>query len=138
MGEYRLFSLRKSMNEKTPKWRGITHLLLQQILEQQLKPGDKLPPERDLAERLGVSRTSVREALRALTMLNVLEMRPGDGTYITSLQPEILLEHLNLTFQLVDASILETFAARKVLEVGIIGLAANTITDAELEILEEP
>ncbi len=123
--------------EKTAKWRTIARLLLQRIHEQQLIPGDKLPPERELAEQLGVSRTSVREALRALTILNVLEMRPGAGTYITSLEPELLIEPLNLTFQLTDTSILELFTARKVLEVGIAGVAANTITEAEIVLLEE-
>ncbi len=129
--------LTSTNSKKTAKWRTIARLLLQRIHEQQLIPGDKLPPERELAEQLGVSRTSLREALRALTMLNVLEMRPGAGTYITSLEPGLLIEPLNLTFQLTDSSILELFTARKVLEVGIAGVAATSITDEEIALLEE-
>ena len=65
--------LTSTNSKKTAKWRTIARLLLQRIHEQLLTPGDKLPPERELAEQLGVSRTSVREALRALTILNVLD-----------------------------------------------------------------
>ena len=53
----------------------------QMIVAGELRPGDKLPKERDLAERLGLSRNSLREAVRALTLIRVLETRQGDGTY---------------------------------------------------------
>ena len=53
--------------------------------------GAKLPNEQDLAQRLGLSRNSLREAVRALTLIGVLEPRVGDGTYVTSLEPELLL-----------------------------------------------
>ena len=59
--------------------------LIDLITERQLKAGDRLPPERELAASMGVSRSSLREALRALAMLGVAEMRHGDGTYLTSL-----------------------------------------------------
>ena len=62
--------------------------LIALITERQLKPGDRLPPERELAATMGVSRSSLREALRALAMLGVAEMRQGDGTYLTALDPE--------------------------------------------------
>ena len=62
--------------------------LIALITERQLQPGDRLPPERELAASMGVSRSSLREALRALAMLGVTEMRHGDGTYLTSLEPE--------------------------------------------------
>ena len=61
--------------------------LIELITERQLKAGDRLPPERELAATMGVSRSSLREALRALAMLGVAEMRHGDGTYLTSLEP---------------------------------------------------
>ncbi|MCB0245489.1 MAG: FadR family transcriptional regulator, partial [Anaerolineae bacterium] len=61
----------------------ISARLLSLIQEKQLKPGDKLPPERELAATMQVSRPSLREALRALSMMNVVEIRQGDGTYVT-------------------------------------------------------
>ena len=57
----------------------------------ELSPGERLPPEHELAERLGVSRGSLREAVRALSQIKVLDVRRGDGTYVTSLVPGELL-----------------------------------------------
>ena len=58
-------------------------------------PGDRLPREADLAAELGLSRNSLREAVKALTLINVLDVRQGDGTYVTSLAPSLLLEALS-------------------------------------------
>src|SRR5260221_13732432 len=55
-------------------------------------PGARVPKESELAAQLGLSRNSLREAVRALSQLRVLEVRQGDGTYVTSLEPELLLE----------------------------------------------
>src|SRR5258708_21738422 len=55
-------------------------------------PGDRLPKESELAAQLGLSRNSLREAVRALSQLRVLEVRQGDGTYVSSLEPDLLLE----------------------------------------------
>lgn len=51
----------------------------------QLAPGDRLPPEKELSEQLGLSRSSLREAVKALEVIRVLDVRRGDGTYVTSL-----------------------------------------------------
>jgi GntR family transcriptional repressor for pyruvate dehydrogenase complex len=110
--------------------------LLDLIKERELGPGDKLPPERELAAMLEVSRPSLREALRALSVLNVIEMRQGDGTYVSSLDPGLLVEHLEFVLALDDSTILQLFEARKILEVGIVALAARRITDEEIEALE--
>ncbi len=110
--------------------------LLDLIKERELGPGDKLPPERELAAMLEVSRPSLREALRALSVLNVIEMRQGDGTYVSSLDPGLLVEHLEFVLALDDSTILQLFEARKILEVGIVALAAQRITDEEIEALE--
>src|SRR5262245_33032024 len=64
----------------------------QMIVSGELGPGDRLPREAELAERLGLSRNSLREAVTALSLVRVLEVRQGDGTYVTSLDPELLLE----------------------------------------------
>jgi GntR family transcriptional repressor for pyruvate dehydrogenase complex len=114
----------------------IVDKLLSLIRERELHPGDKLPAERDLALQLHVSRPSLREALRALAIMNVIEIRQGDGTYITSLEPNLLMAHLDFVFALTDTTFLELFAARRILEPGIAALAAIHITSEELAALE--
>jgi GntR family transcriptional repressor for pyruvate dehydrogenase complex len=111
--------------------------LLALIRERQLHPGDRLPAERELAQSMGVSRPSLREALRALSILGVIENRHGSGTYVTSLQPDMLVEHLDFIIALNDRSFLDLFQARKILEVGIASLAARQITEEELKDLEQ-
>lgn len=110
--------------------------LLGLIRDRQLQPGDKLPPERELAAMLGVSRPSLREALRALSVMNVLEMRQGDGTYVSSLEPDLLVEHLGFVLSIDDSTFLQLFETRKIVEVGIVALAAQRITDEEIAALE--
>lgn len=110
--------------------------LLSLIRERELRPGDKLPPERELATKMRVSRPSLREALRALSLMKVVEIRHGDGTYISSLSPQTLVEHLDFVFTLNDSTFLELFETRKIIEVGIVALAAQLITDEEIETLE--
>lgn len=114
----------------------IVDSLLSLILERELRPGDKLPPERELAAMMRVSRPSLREALRALAIMNIVEIRQGDGTYITSLKPGLLMSHLGFVFGLTDASFLELFEARRILEPAIAALAAVRISDVEVENLE--
>ena len=112
--------------------------LLSLIREKKLHPGDRLPPERDLAAMMKVSRPSLREALRALSIMNLIEVRQGDGTYVSTLRPaELLVEHLDLIFALEDTTYLELFEARKSLEVGIVALAAQRITPGEIAELED-
>jgi GntR family transcriptional regulator, transcriptional repressor for pyruvate dehydrogenase complex len=111
--------------------------LLSLIRERELRPGDKLPPERELAAMMQVSRPSLREALRALAIMNIIEIRQGDGTYVTSLEPNLLMAHLDFVFALTDATFLELFEARRILEPGIAAIAAARISDAEIAGLEE-
>ncbi|MBP8989936.1 MAG: FadR family transcriptional regulator [Clostridia bacterium] len=66
-------------------YQDVVEQLILQISCNQLKPGEKLPPERELAQQFGVSRASIREAFRVLEMIGLLEVRPGGGTYITDL-----------------------------------------------------
>jgi GntR family transcriptional regulator, transcriptional repressor for pyruvate dehydrogenase complex len=110
----------------------IASRLVSLIAERQLCPGDKLPPERDLAAAMHVSRASLREALRALAMLNIVEIRQGSGTYVTSLKPELLVEQLDFVFALDDSTFAELLEARQLLEPGIAALAACRATGAEL------
>ena len=92
----------------------------------ELRPGDRLPPEKELGERLGLSRSSLREAVKALEAVGVLAVRRGDGTYVTSLRPEMLLGALSFVADVhQDASVLEMLAVRRVLEPEAVVLATE-------------
>jgi GntR family transcriptional repressor for pyruvate dehydrogenase complex len=116
---------------------GIVAQLLSMIREKKLRSGDKLPPERDLAVMMDVSRPSLREALRTLSVMGVIELRHGSGIYVTALEPARLVEHLDFVFSLDDSTYLQLFETRKALEPPICALAAQRITDAEVAQLEE-
>jgi GntR family transcriptional regulator, transcriptional repressor for pyruvate dehydrogenase complex len=103
------------------------------IIRGELAAGDRLPKEADLAARLGLSRNSLREAVRALTLARILEARQGDGTYVTSLEPSMLLEPLTFMADFhQDRTLLQVLEVRRVLEAATAALAAQYITDEEL------
>jgi len=98
-----------------------------------LKPGDRLPKEADLAADLGLSRNSLREAVRALALINILDVRQGDGTYVTSLEPQLLLEALSFVTDFHrDDTVLQFFEVRRILEPSAASLAALRMSDEEL------
>lgn len=106
------------------------------ILSGELHPGDRLPPEKELSERLGLSRSSMREAIKALEVIRVLDVRQGDGTYVTSLDPKLLLEALTFVVDLHDdKSVLELFAVRRILEPAAASLAAGARSDSVIAAL---
>jgi GntR family transcriptional regulator, transcriptional repressor for pyruvate dehydrogenase complex len=112
------------------------------IVRGDLEPGSKLPPEQELAVMLGCSRSTAREAVRSLVMARVLDVRRGDGTYVTSLRPELLLEGIGFAVDLMrDESLPELWEVRMLLEPAATAKAAETISEdrlAELaEILEQ-
>ena len=90
-----------------------------------LKPGDRLPSERDLALELGVSRPSVRSGLEALESMGVVVSRRGAGNFIADGPPDLGIEPLSLLASLHGFTPNEMFEARLVLEVGVVGLAAR-------------
>lgn len=95
----------------------------------ELKPGDRLPPEKELSASLGLSRSSMREAVKALEMMRVLDVRRGDGTYVTSLEPHLLLESMAFAVEIhQDTSLLDVFAVRRILEPAAAGLATARAT----------
>ncbi len=106
------------------------------ISEGRLKSGDQLPPERDLAEKFVVSRTSVREALRALESLGLVEIRPGEGTFVREMSVEALIEPLALLMFSQREAIGELFEARRLLEPAIAALAARRATPEEVKEME--
>ncbi len=106
----------------------------------ELRPGDRLPSERELAVRLGVGRAAVREALRSLVALGIVR-RDRDGAVINDTQREILAEPLRIALLVRQTNLHELFEARKVLEVELAGLAAQRAGDDDIarmaECLEE-
>ena len=104
------------------------------ILTGELAPGDRLPPEANLAANLGLSRTSLREAVRALTVLGVIDTRQGDASYITSLGPELLLGALGLAVDLQrEDAMPDLVAVRRILEPAATAMAASRITVEEIQ-----
>jgi GntR family transcriptional repressor for pyruvate dehydrogenase complex len=110
--------------------------ILELIKSKQLQPGDKLPPERELAEIMQVGRQTLRAALRALSAMDVIDIRRSSGAYITDLKPNTFIERLEFMFRMSESSIIELFEARSALEVTIIRLAASRITSEEFEHLQ--
>ena len=104
------------------------------IVSGELKPGDRLPREADLAERLGLSRNSLREAVKALSLVRVLDVRQGDGTYVSSLRADDLLGALSFVLDLHrgEDSVLEVLQVRRILEPAASALAAQRITVDEV------
>jgi GntR family transcriptional regulator, transcriptional repressor for pyruvate dehydrogenase complex len=99
------------------------------IVSGTLRAGDRLPKEADLAADLGLSRSSLREAVKALSLVNILDVRRGDGTYVTSLEPPVLLEVLSFIVDFHrDTSVLEFLRVRRILEPAATAMAAERIT----------
>ncbi|GAB2894921.1 FadR/GntR family transcriptional regulator [Streptomyces mayteni] len=106
----------------------------QMIVDGELRPGDRLPPEPDLAERLGLSRNSLREAVRALSLIHVLDVRRGDGTYVTSLEPALLMDAMGFVVDFHrDDTVLELLEARRIIEPATTELAALKMPTADIE-----
>ncbi|TVT36664.1 FadR family transcriptional regulator [Amycolatopsis rhizosphaerae] len=110
----------------------------QMIVDGELKPGDRLPREPDLAERLGLSRNSLREAVRALSLIQVLDVRRGDGTYVTSLEPSLLMDAMGFVVDFHrDDTVLQFLEARRVLEPAAVELAAQRMSTEDIQGLAE-
>jgi GntR family transcriptional regulator, transcriptional repressor for pyruvate dehydrogenase complex len=118
----------------------VSELVVQRILDLvksgELQSGDRLPPERDLAHKLEVSRPTVREALRALSILGVLEIRHGGGVFVTALDAAEMLNPLDFFVSLSPQNSAALFDARIHYEAMIAGLAAERLPDEALQRLQ--
>lgn len=103
------------------------------ITSGELKPGDKLPPERDMAEFLGVSRASVREALTALETVGILDIRPGEGTFVKRTSDSETFESLTLLLSVEQTPEVQMMEVRRILETESAALAAKRATFADLQ-----
>src|SRR6188768_2642420 len=102
-----------------------------------LRPGNRLPAERDLAARVGVSRPTVRAGLRALAAFGVVQSRHGSGTYIPDGPPSLGTDALSFLAALHGFTRDEMYEARRILEVGAAGLAAERATPDQIATLAE-
>jgi len=111
---------------------------IQELMQKgNLRPGDKLLSERELSEKLGVSRAAVREALSALDFLGVLESRQGEGTFISQVTPQMLTEHLAVFLTMERDANLDLLEMRKILEAAAADLAAERASGADIEQMAE-
>lgn len=119
---------------------GITELVVRRIKELlesgDLKAGSRLPPERELAEMLGISRPSLRTALKALSVMGIIRAKPGAGTFIAEAIPEIFLEPMQFMALINKTALDEIFEARLIIESALAELAAEKATKEDLQAIE--
>ncbi|WP_432066207.1 FadR/GntR family transcriptional regulator [Streptomyces sp. C10-9-1] len=125
------------MEERTSPKGTVTQRAIEQvkkmIAEGRLRPGDRLPTERDLAAQLAISRSSMREAVRALTVMGVLEARHGSGIYVTRLEAGDLLGSFGVVADLSRGEkLVELLETRRALESAATALAAARISAEQL------
>jgi len=121
------------------KPRDLTHTIVaglkDMIMEGRLHPGSKLPPERELARQFGVNRASVRQALKALDVMGIVNQRVGDGTYLTHDASTTLRAPLDFLILVDGVSIQELFEARRIVEPELAARAAKRRSEKDLEAL---
>ncbi len=115
----------------------ILNMITDSILSGKLKPGDKVPTEMELAQTLGVGRNSVREAIKMLSSLGVIEIKRGAGTFIARSISSLMLNPLILSLAFEQGTSRELVELRLLLEVGAAELAIEKASDKEIERLEE-
>ncbi|SIS51717.1 FadR/GntR family transcriptional regulator [Salimicrobium flavidum] len=123
--------------EKTKVYEGVLHQLKQFIEDKAVKPGDKLPSERELSEQLQVGRSSIREALRALELLGLIETRRGEGTFLKEYKAYHMVELLSTFILNKNRTREELRIAKKMLEKEILFLSLGRLTSSDIEALEE-
>lgn len=116
----------------------VIHGIKDMLVTGQLEPKSRLPIEKDLAQQLGVSRGSLREGIRALAALGIVETRQGDGTYVTTLDPHTLLGPLRfLADTQQPANATDLLAIRRVLESESAALAAKRLQEQDLQAMSD-
>jgi len=123
--------------EKRRAYEDIVQQVLTLIENGKLKRGDQLPSERELTEAFKVSRTTVREAIRTLESMKLLQCRQGNGTYVLSSSEEALIQPLAAALFNANDNIRDIFYIRKIIEPHVASLAAENATPQEVEEMEK-
>jgi len=118
-------------------YESVIEQIMELIKNNELKPGDKLPPERELAEKLSISRGSLREAFRVLESRGIIKSRPGGGRYIREIRKNGYSNTENIILSLEKSSILELLEAREIFEVKIAKIAAQRASVEDTELIEQ-
>jgi len=103
------------------------------IVDGKLQPGDKLLSERELSDKLNVSRASVREAFSALEIMGIITIHPGEGSFVRQVSYEGMLEPLSFLLHVDVDDVMKLLEVRKILELEIAALAAERATEADIE-----
>ena len=122
---------------KTRVFEGIAQQIQRLIVDGTLKPGDRLPPERELAERFGVARSSVRDAIRTLELVGLVVPRHGEGTVVADVSPEAVVTPIASVLVRKRALIGELLDVRKMIEPALAARAAVRASDDEIARLED-
>ena len=128
------------MSEKfndTKVYTKVINDIKEKILNGQLKNGDRLPSEREMAEKLEVSRTSIREAIRVLEIMGLIESKRGSGNYITNSFENSLFEPLSIMFMLQEYSTKDIHELRETLEIECCRVASKLISNEDINLLKE-
>jgi GntR family transcriptional repressor for pyruvate dehydrogenase complex len=124
-------ALRPRVHESVAQ--SIVNRILDLIRTGMLRAGDRLPSERELIDILAISRPSLREALRALSTLGVVESRHGGGAFVTDLEARTLLAPLDFFLSLSESNLADAFESRRIVEVEIVRKAAQRATAADID-----
>lgn len=122
--------------ERTTVTEEVIKRLIELVNNGTVRPGERLPSERELMEQLGVGRSSVREALRTLTLAGLLETRPGSGTYVTCDISNFIAEQVDWSVLLGKHELLELYEVRSPLEIQAAALASERGSPDDIERLE--
>lgn len=115
----------------------VAEQLLESIYSAGLKPGDRLPSERELSEQFAVSRTVIREATRSLAAKAVIDVRPGAGLTVAAIEPSDVAATMNLYVRGTEIPYEKIHEVRSMIEIHVTGLAAQRATDDDIELLRD-
>src|SRR5258707_4825444 len=114
----------------------VVNRILDLVRTGNLRAGDRLPSERELIDILDISRPTLREALRALSMLGVIDSRHGGGAFVTDLEARTLLAPLDFFLSLSQTNLGDAFESRRIIELEIVRMAAQKATAEHLQDLD--
>lgn len=118
-------------------YESVIEQIMDLIKSNELKPGDKLPTERELAEKFSISRGSLREAFRVLESKGLIKSKPGGGRFIREIRKNGHNDTENIVLSLEKSSILELLEAREMFEIKIVKLAVQRASAEEIELIEK-
>jgi GntR family transcriptional repressor for pyruvate dehydrogenase complex len=115
----------------------VINVLKEALITDKLQPGDRLPSETELSNRLAISRGSIREAMKILSAFGIVEIKRGNGTYIAKSEHKVVFDPLLFSLILSKANMREFVELRELMEVAIVKLIINNADDRDLENIEK-